>query len=287
VDRLSSGGRARRRRRPRRRTDTRLVLGGTAAAANQRHRGARTKELRRLSVRHRGCARVPVLMPVIAGPDDAPLPGLRPEDFMAPARTTGFTPWPRAVDSWHRGGALPARPIVISFDDGYRSAVGTALPVLSLHGWPGVLNLPFDHVGSAGLRPRGVRRLIAAGWEVDAHTITHAMTTLAEAPRARGRGFARGPATSGAKNFFCHLAGCWDDAVIAAVRRAGYLGPTTSTGSPPSYSLDRVRVNGSDGVDGSRRTSSPAMARGGTMRRARSAVSAPGYCDRERRRGDR
>jgi peptidoglycan/xylan/chitin deacetylase (PgdA/CDA1 family) len=198
-------------------------------------------------------------------PDDAPLPELfvGPKDFagqMAWLERHGFHAVTlRAVwDSWHRGGALPARPIVISFDDGYRSAVGAALPVLSLHGWPGVLNLTFDHVGSAGLRPRGVRRLIAAGWEVDAHTITHAdLTTLDGKLLGREVAGSREAIRRLFKvpvNFFCYPAGRYDDAVIAAVRRAGYLGATTTeyglARSSEPFTLDRVRVNGSDGVDG-------------------------------------
>ena len=55
-------------------------------------------------------------------------------------------------------------------------------------------------------------------------------------------------------DFFCYPAGCFDDRVVAAVRKAGYLGATTTlyglaTPDDP-YRLARVRVNRSDGVDG-------------------------------------
>ena len=57
-----------------------------------------------------------------------------------------------------------------------------------------------------------------------------------------------------ATNFFCYPSGRYDDAVVAAVREAGFLGATTTNegfARPDSlYTLDRVRVNGSDGVAG-------------------------------------
>jgi len=55
-------------------------------------------------------------------------------------------------------------------------------------------------------------------------------------------------------DFFCYPSGRYDDAVVAAVRAAGFLGATTTNeglARPDSlYTLDRVRVNGSDGVRG-------------------------------------
>jgi hypothetical protein len=55
-------------------------------------------------------------------------------------------------------------------------------------------------------------------------------------------------------SFFCYPAGRFDTRVIAAVRRAGYLGATTTlyglaTPSRP-YELRRVRVSRSDGLAG-------------------------------------
>src|SRR5205814_9793645 len=38
---------------------------------------------------------------------------------------------------WHSGIALPAKPIVVSFDDGYLSDYTVAMPTLRRHGWPG------------------------------------------------------------------------------------------------------------------------------------------------------
>src|SRR4249920_3134404 len=125
---------------------------------------------------------VPILMyHVIADPPaSTPFPELwvRPRDFAGQMRwlkLAGFHPVTlRAVwEHWNRGLAMPKRPIVISFDDGYRSHVRTAMPSRAQRAWPGVLNLKVGTLGPESLQARGVRRLIAAGWEIDAHTITH------------------------------------------------------------------------------------------------------------------
>ncbi len=217
----------------------------------------------------RASARVPVpilMYHVIAEPPaDAPHPAL----FVSPEDLAGQLAWldrhgfeavtQRAVwDSWHGGSALPAHPIVLSFDDGYRSAVSAALPALARYEWPGVLNLTFDHVGSSGLRPRGVRRLIAAGWEIDAHSLSHAdLTTLDGAELTRevaGSRAAIRRTFDVPVDFFCFPSGRYDADVIESVRRAGYLGATTTehglARADEPFTLDRVRVEGSDGVDG-------------------------------------
>jgi hypothetical protein len=55
-------------------------------------------------------------------------------------------------------------------------------------------------------------------------------------------------------NFFCYPAGRYNPAVVAAVQRAGYFGATTTNyglARPGDlFTLARVRMNGSDGVQG-------------------------------------
>jgi len=159
---------------------------------------------------------------------------------------------------WRGGRTLPRHPVVVSFDDGYRSDVGVALPVLKRHGWPGVLNLKVGNLKPDDLRPRGVRRLIAAGWEIDAHTFTHPdLTTVGAAQlqhEVAGSRRAIRRMFHVPVDFFCYPAGRYDATVIAAVRRAGFLGATTTNYglARPSqrYTLARVRVAGGDGVGG-------------------------------------
>jgi len=153
-------------------------------------------------------------------------------------------------DAWYRGGKLPPRPVVVSFDDGYRPQFTFALPQLRRRGWPGVLNLKAE---GSDLYRSNVEAMIDAGWELAAHTIHHSDLTTLE-------GEALEEEVAGSRkilqrdfhvpvNDFCYPAGRFDPTVIAAVEAAGYTGATTeipgfATRDHP-YELARIEVLGS------------------------------------------
>ena len=212
--------------------------------------------------------RVPILMyHVVSDPrGNAPYPELfvRPTDFRRQvdwlARHGYQAVTLRAVwDHWHYGRPLPLRPVVITFDDGYRSVVHSALPAMHARRWPGVLNLTVKNLRvRGGLNERQVRRLLATGWELDAHTVSHAdLPSLDDAHLTREVAGSRRELRRRFDvpvDFFCYPAGRYDARVIRAVRRAGFLAATTTiegfaTPDRP-YELRRVRVNRSDGVAG-------------------------------------
>ena len=211
---------------------------------------------------------VPILMYHELGdpPAGARFPELyvRPGDFrrqMTWLRSHGYHPVTlRAVwDHWHRGAPLASRPIVISIDDGFASTALVALPELRRRHWPGVLNLALHHLDVRwGLWSRNVRELIAAGWEIDAHTLTHPdLTSVSDDQLVRE--------TAGSRrelqrrfgvpvDFFCYPSGRFDARVITAVKRAGFLGATTTLDGlavkTEAFTLRRVRIGRSDGVRG-------------------------------------
>jgi peptidoglycan/xylan/chitin deacetylase (PgdA/CDA1 family) len=158
--------------------------------------------------------------------------------------------------AWHGRAPLPARPIVLSFDDGYRGDYGVATPVLHRRGWPGVLNLLVAnlHRHGWGLKTWQVRRMIASGWEVDSHTLTHPNLTAVSPARLWQEVHTSRVVLQRLfhvpVDFFCYPSGDFDAAVVAAVRRAGYLGATTTMPglAVPSMpdTLDRVRVDGGE-----------------------------------------
>jgi peptidoglycan/xylan/chitin deacetylase (PgdA/CDA1 family) len=211
---------------------------------------------------------VPILMyhVVTDPPAGAPYPELfvSEADFVAQMRWLARHGY-RAVtqrdvwNHWHRGGPLPHKPVVISFDDGYRSVAVAALPEMRRRSWPGVLNLTVKNLRvSGGLSESKVRMLIAAGWELASHSLTHPDLTSLE-DRSLSREVTRSRAALRSRfgvpvDFFCYPAGRHDARVIRAVRRAGYLGATTTIDGlarpDEPYELRRVRVSGSDGVAG-------------------------------------
>jgi peptidoglycan/xylan/chitin deacetylase (PgdA/CDA1 family) len=212
---------------------------------------------------------VPVLMYHVIGepPRSAPFPDLYVSrgDLREQVRRLARAGYEavtlgRVVDAWNGRATLPARPIVLSFDDGYRSHLTAALPLLAARGWPGVLNLDLSNLApSWGIARAGVRRLIAAGWEIDAHSMTHADLAvaggaalhheIAGSRQAIRRLFGVAP------RFFCYPAGRYDVETIAAVAAAGYEGATTTEfglASPSAgrFTLARVRVDRGDGAAG-------------------------------------
>jgi peptidoglycan/xylan/chitin deacetylase (PgdA/CDA1 family) len=157
--------------------------------------------------------------------------------------------------AWYHGGTLPSKPVVLSFDDGYRPQFTFALPELRKHGWPGLLNLKAE---GSDLYTSNVEAMIEAGWELAAHTIHHLDLTTLDAAQlkeevAGSRELLRREYGVPVANF-CYPAGQFDSTVIAAVRAAGYTGATTeipgyATSAAP-YELARFEILGSTGVSG-------------------------------------
>jgi peptidoglycan/xylan/chitin deacetylase (PgdA/CDA1 family) len=160
------------------------------------------------------------------------------------------------LENWQHRIALPPKPVVISFDDGYGSQERNAMPVLRHLGWPGVLNLEVKNLSIAGgITKTQVRQLIKAGWEIDAHTLTHRdLTTLDPASVRREVGGSRAvlrrifhvPVDG-----FAYPAGRYNATAEAAVRAAGYRAAvTTDPGlahmDADRAALPRIRVNGTD-----------------------------------------
>jgi peptidoglycan/xylan/chitin deacetylase (PgdA/CDA1 family) len=154
--------------------------------------------------------------------------------------------------AWHGHESMPRHPIVISFDDGYRSQSTAARRMLDRLGWPGVLNLAVENVGlKGGLARNEVRAMLLDGWEIDAHTLTHPDLTTVDASSLRrevagSRRWLR-RAFGGPVAFFAYPSGRYNPAVEAAVRAAGYMGATTTqpgqaTRASDPYALPRIRV---------------------------------------------
>jgi peptidoglycan/xylan/chitin deacetylase (PgdA/CDA1 family) len=212
---------------------------------------------------------VPVLMyHVIADPpSSAQLPELYvdPKTFnhqMEALKKQGYAgvSLNQVYDAWFKGGKLPEKPVVVSFDDGYRSQYVYARPELRKLGWPGVLSAIAGRIGKPGaeLSNAMVEQMIKNGWELDSHTISHIDVSQASGAQLQQE-------VAGSRrmlqqrfgqpvNFFCYPSGRYDDQAVQAVRDAGYLGATTTDEGLASksemFTLKRIRVDGSDGVSG-------------------------------------
>lgn len=212
---------------------------------------------------------VPILMYHVTktAPAGTPYPDLwvSKEDFngqMQWLKDNGYTGITMAqlFKYWDEGFKLPDKPVVISFDDGYPSHDKVARPTLAKLGWPGVLFLKLGNVGSpeTGLTKKMVKNLVAAGWELGSHTITHPDLTTLDVSQLKTE--LVDSRKQIAEMFdveidhFCYPAGHYNDKVVAAVKAAGYTSATTTIegfatpGKP--FELKRIRIGKDDGVNG-------------------------------------
>lgn len=165
-------------------------------------------------------------------------------------------------DALFRGRPLGRRPILITFDDGYRDVFFKAAPVLSRHGFRATAYVVSGRISNGDpsfLTWPMLRALERRGIEIGSHTVSHADLTRLSTQRAYGelvtsrRALERAlghPVQSLAYPF-----GRYDARVVELARRAGYLLATTtrpgvrqSAGAP--LELRRLRVLDSTGVRG-------------------------------------
>jgi peptidoglycan/xylan/chitin deacetylase (PgdA/CDA1 family) len=213
---------------------------------------------------------VPVLMYHVLA--SAPATAANPELFVKPRRfraemadlaKRGYQAisLTQLYSAWKRGGEVPPKPVVVTFDDGYRGDYTDAMPILAEHHWPGVLNLELGSIESGELTNAMVSRMIDNGWELASHTVHHLDLT-----KMRGADLREEVAGSRAilrkrfdvpVDFFCYPAGRFNERAAAEVRRAGYLGATTTLEGLASkdemFKLRRIRIDSSDGVAGMER----------------------------------
>lgn len=159
------------------------------------------------------------------------------------------------------GRPLPARPIILTFDDGYRDAYTVVFPLLQRYGFTGsffVLATPAHHESPDYLTWAMVAEMADAGMEMQGHGRDHV--------DLRGRSYAflvyqilgiREAVeyhTGQPVRFFCYPSGGYDEDVIAVLQSAGYWGAvSTQHGRVHTrdslFALSRVRIRGSDALE--------------------------------------
>ncbi len=213
-------------------------------------------------------AAVPILMYHAVSPDPAPAtsglsvtPGAFAAQMDAVAER-GFTPVTAAglAAAWRTGTGLPARPVLVTFDDGYEGVHRYALPVLARHsfvstvfvtsGW-----LPGRHATGGALDTMltwgQVRELAAAGSEIGGHSHSHPQLDQLGARRLRFEALRCrelvGEELGTAPVSFAYPYGYSSRRVRAAVREAGFaqalaVGNAQARRRQGPYALERVTV---------------------------------------------
>ncbi len=159
-------------------------------------------------------------------------------------------------DALATGRPLPEKPIVLTFDDGYKDAYTDALPLLQKYGYVGIFFLlatPAHYEAPNYMTWTDVQAMADVGMSMQAHGRDHhdlrdrdneflvyQILGAKEAVEAHSNQPVR---------FFCYPSGRYDDDVLAVVESAGYLGAvTTEWGATQRldnrYTWPRIRVNG-------------------------------------------
>jgi peptidoglycan/xylan/chitin deacetylase (PgdA/CDA1 family) len=158
------------------------------------------------------------------------------------------------------GRALPRKPILITFDDGYRDTYRKASPVLARLGMRATAYVISGRISKPSfLRWRQLSRLEARGVEIGSHTASHrALTSLSDSQALAE--LVRSRRTLERKlghrvPWLAYPIGAYDARIEGLARRAGYvLAVTTEAGTHQSaqrpLALHRLRVLDSTGVRG-------------------------------------
>jgi peptidoglycan/xylan/chitin deacetylase (PgdA/CDA1 family) len=72
------------------------------------------------------------------------------------------------------GAMLPPKPVVITFDDGYKDVFKQAFPILQQYGYVGAVYPIVKQIGTRGyMDGADLKQLAEAGWEIGSHSWTH------------------------------------------------------------------------------------------------------------------
>jgi peptidoglycan/xylan/chitin deacetylase (PgdA/CDA1 family) len=154
---------------------------------------------------------------------------------------------------------LPAKPIIISFDDGWEEQFSTAFPIMTRYGLSAtffVYTQPLDH--TQYMTWAQVQALATGGMDIQSHSITHPhLRTMA--PDAAFKEIADSKATLEKRLgkpvvAFCYPFGEYNNAIVEMVKRAGYESAVTLASgyrqrADELYTLHRIRVSYHDTLD--------------------------------------
>jgi peptidoglycan/xylan/chitin deacetylase (PgdA/CDA1 family) len=166
---------------------------------------------------------------------------------------------PRLWDALNGGAALPERPVILTFDDGYADAYTNAFPLLRKHRVVGTFFVTCNLIGRPGYMTWDqVRELDAAGMDIQSHAMDHKpMSAFTLAGLAYQMGQARATLAQHLGHevrFFAYPAGDYNATAINGLVANGYYAAFLKSGGSSQsadwrYQLRRARVTGYAGVD--------------------------------------
>jgi peptidoglycan/xylan/chitin deacetylase (PgdA/CDA1 family) len=149
------------------------------------------------------------------------------------------------------GGPLPARPVVITFDDGNLDIYQNAFPIMTRYGFPGTFYIIEGSLGAKSyVSVDDLKEMIAGGWEIGSHSITHVDLTQDHGNLAQEIAYSKTyleQELNTQVNTFAYPYGLIDETVVDSVVNYGYLaavglGTSTTHTFSTLYYLSREEV---------------------------------------------
>jgi peptidoglycan/xylan/chitin deacetylase (PgdA/CDA1 family) len=160
------------------------------------------------------------------------------------------------LDGFSGQSPLPPKPVVITFDDGWKTQYTNALPLLKKNGQTATFYIVSSYMGyGAYFDWTMTTDVLKAGMTIGGHTVDHkSLTGLSAVDLDHELRDSKAVLDGKLGISVTHLAypnGAFNDTVIAAVRRAGYRTATTINPAPVKsplvpLSLPRLRVSYKD-----------------------------------------
>jgi peptidoglycan/xylan/chitin deacetylase (PgdA/CDA1 family) len=153
-------------------------------------------------------------------------------DWLAAHHYTTILPRDLAAH-WDHGKRLPARPVIITFDDGSHDWTRTVLPLLRSHHMIAEFYLTLSAIRSGSITWAEVRRLARAGNAIGGHDVHHVQLTRLGANRAPASSAVMWAEVNGARRIIgskigiapdsmAYVGGGFDPRLERLVRKAGY-----------------------------------------------------------------
>lgn len=125
--------------------------------------------------------------------------------------------------------ALPAKPVIITFDDGYQDNYQNALPIMEKYGMRGTVFIITDSVGKPNyLSWDEIRVMQQRNTEIGSHTLTHVkLKELSYADQLKEMAGSKKileKQLGKPAEFLAYPYGSYNDSVTKALQEAGYLG---------------------------------------------------------------
>lgn len=152
---------------------------------------------------------------------------------------------------------LPEKPVILTFDDGYKDFYNTAFPILKEFNIKATVYIVSDFIDNPDgryLSSNNILELDQSGLvTIGAHSKTHANLSAADLVKLKNEVYLSKKNIEKILrhkiNHFCYPGGKWNDTVVSIVKAAGFQTATTTAGGinhtyDERLTLSRVRVSG-------------------------------------------